>query len=104
MYRDNIMQLMVVNAEETSSTSEHEQGLARITAREKSLLLALALKWRQQSDNLNSDQIQELEREIWLSHIHSTMKELQNSVSSKFSRHAACFYYIACFFSLKQTT
>ena len=72
------MQLVVVNGGETGSRDG--QDLAPVTAMEKSLLLALALKWRQQSDNLNTEQIQEIEREIWLSHIHSAVEEIEKSV------------------------
>lgn len=72
-----VVQLLVVNC---GSVNAQGQSLASITAMEKSLLLALALKWRQQSDNLNPEQIQELERDIWLSHIHSAVGEIENSV------------------------
>lgn len=71
------MQLLVINGGGTDAQGQH---LASVTAMEKSLLLALALKWRQQSDNLNTEQIQELEREIWLSHIHSAVGEIDKSV------------------------
>lgn len=71
------MQLLVVNGGETDAQGQHPTS---VTAMEKSLLLALALKWRQQSDNLNTEQIQELEREIWLSHIHSAVGEIKKSV------------------------
>lgn len=70
-----------------SPSSEGRPSLPSITAMEKSLLLALALKWRQQSDNLNTDQIQELERDIWLSHIHSAMEGLENAVSLIAQQH-----------------
>lgn len=69
---------MVVNGGKTGS--QDIQGQHPVTAMEKSLLLALALKWRQQSDNLNTEQIQEIEREIWLSHIHSAVQEIEKSV------------------------
>lgn len=81
------LQSVVTNSEELSSPTNGSIQVSSITAMEKSLLLALALKWQQQSDNLNTDQIQDLEREIWLSHIHSTMEELENKVSAyKLSR------------------
>lgn len=75
-----VIQLLVVNSGETGSVNAQGQSVTSITAMEKSLLLALALKWRQQSDNLNTEQIQELERDIWLSHIYSAMGEFDNSV------------------------
>lgn len=78
-----VIQLLVANCGETQSVSAQGQSAASITAMEKSLLLALALKWHQQSDNLNTEQIQDLERDIWLSHIHSAMGELDNSVCKK---------------------
>ena len=76
------MQSVVLNSEEALPASDGGAGTSSVTALEKSLLLALALKWRQQSDVFNSDQIEELEKEIWLSHIHSTVEELENSVSN----------------------
>lgn len=81
-----IVQLIVVNSETMTSMSSSNPipGVASVTAMEKSLLLALALKWRQQSDNLNTEQIQHLERDIWLSHIHSAVQEMENSVSLEF--------------------
>ena len=68
------IQLLVPHGEEFDSNG------AAITAMEKSLLLAFALKWRQQSDRLNTEQIQDLEKKIWLSHIHSAMDKIENSV------------------------
>lgn len=70
-----------MSSEEALSAGEGGSELLSVTAMEKALLLALALKWRQQSDNLNSEQIEELERDIWLSHIHSAMEELESKVS-----------------------
>lgn len=52
-----------------------------VTPMEKSLLLALALKWRQSNDGVDTEHLEELEREIWLSHIHSTVDEIDNLVS-----------------------
>jgi hypothetical protein len=69
-----------VSGRETGPVDSERQQLTSVTAMEKSLLLALALKWRQQSDNLNSEQIEDLEREIWLSHIHSAMAEIKELV------------------------
>lgn len=62
-------------------TGNSEQ-ITLTTAMERALLLALALKWRKQSDDkLSPEEIKDLEREIWLSHIHYAMDELENSVS-----------------------
>ena len=62
------------------SVNDEKPTPASITAMERALLLALALKWRKQSDVLNVEQIKDLEREIWVSHIHSAMEEMENSV------------------------
>ena len=70
---------MIVNSERGVSVTD-DQGLV-VTPLEKSLLLALALKWRQNNNNLDTEHLQELEREIWLSHIHSTVEEIENLVS-----------------------
>ena len=61
------------------ASSDHKSSM--VTPMEKSLLLALALKWRQSNDGLDTEDLEELEREIWLSHIHSTVDEIDNLVS-----------------------
>ena len=51
------------------------------SATEKALLLAYALKWRKRTNMLSAEQLRELEKEIWLSHIHAIVEETDESVS-----------------------
>ena len=74
------MQSIIVNSEVAASVPE-QLGVSVVTPMEKSLLLALALKWRQNNANFDAEHLQELEREIWLSHVHSTVEEIENTVS-----------------------
>ena len=52
------------------------------SAMERALLLAFALKWRKETETLTNDQLREFEKEIWLSHIHSAIEQMEGSVSS----------------------
>ena len=53
------------------------------TAMERALLLAFALKWRKETDTLTAEQLREFEKEIWLSHIHATIVEMESVVSER---------------------
>ena len=50
--------------------------LPACSAKDRALLLALALKWRKESktSSLTAEQIQECEREIWVEHIRAAME------------------------------
>ncbi len=50
------------------------------TATERALLLALALKWRTESRVMTAERLREFEKEIWLSHIHATIEEMEGLV------------------------
>ena len=54
---------------------------AKCTATERALLLAFALKWRKETGKVTTEQLREFEKEIWLSHIHATIEEMESSVS-----------------------
>ena len=54
--------------------------LASCYASERALLLAFALRWRRETNTLAAEQMREVEKEIWLSHIHATVEEMENSV------------------------
>ena len=71
---------MVVNSEET--VEKEKLAPTSITPMERALLLALALKWRKEKENLTSEQIRDFEREIWLSHIRSAMEDMESPVST----------------------
>ena len=43
--------------------------------------MAYALKWRKRTNMLSAEQLRELEKEIWLSHIHAIVEETDESVS-----------------------
>ena len=51
-------------------------SLPACSAKDRALLLALALKWRKESktSSLTLDQVQECEREIWVEHIRAAME------------------------------
>ena len=51
------------------------------TATERALLLAFSLKWRRETDTVTAEQLKEFEKEIWLSHIHATIEEMESLVS-----------------------
>ena len=66
---------------DTSSHGIHGGEKSGCSATEKALLLAYALKWRKRTNMLSAEQLRELEKEIWLSHIHAIVEETDESVS-----------------------
>ena len=65
-------------------------SLPACSAKDRALLLALALKWRKESktSSLTLDQVQECEREIWVEHIRAAMEA--SNVSS------VCYFVYLC--------
>ena len=65
-------------------------SLPACSAKDRALLLALALKWRKESktSSLTLDQVQECEREIWVEHIRAAMEA--SNVSS------VCYFVCLC--------
>ena len=51
-------------------------SLPACSAKDRALLLALALKWKKESktSSLTPDEVQQCEREIWVEHIHAAME------------------------------
>ena len=65
--------------EGTSNTTETElapPSPPACSAKDRALLLALALKWRKESklSSLSPEQLREFEREIWVEHIRAAME------------------------------
>ena len=65
--------------EGASRTTESElssPSLPACSAKDRALLLALALKWRKESKTatLTPDELQECERQIWVEHIRAAME------------------------------
>ena len=65
----------------SSFISPHSFPPMTCSATERALLLAFALKWRKETDTMTSDQMKEFEKEIWRSHIHASVEDMQRSVS-----------------------
>lgn len=66
------MQSIIDTAEMVSSGED-----GHVTAMERALLLALVLKWHKDSDGFKMEQAREVEKKIWLSHIHSAIEEVE---------------------------
>ena len=71
--------------QESSEATESELSpptLPACSAKDRALLLALALKWRRESktSTLSPEQLQEFEREIWVEHIRAAMEASNVSV------------------------
>lgn len=63
-----------------SGPSSFEGHVTSCSATERALLLAFALRWRHELGSLSSDKAKEYEREIWLSHIHAIIENMEATV------------------------
>lgn len=77
------MQSIVRGSSDEESPKDPTEGRphSHLSAMERALLLAFALKRRKETDTLSADQLKAFEKEIWLSHIHATVEEMETSVS-----------------------
>lgn len=70
--------------EEVPKDSENEMGTPSpvCSAKDKALLLALALKWRKESktQTISLEQLRVFEREIWVQHIRAAMESTTVSI------------------------
>lgn len=73
-----------------SNSSPHSFPPLHCSASERALLLALALKWHRETNTMTDDQMKEFEKEIWLSHIHASVEDMQKSVSNARASSFTC--------------
>ena len=67
---------LVEGASRTTESELSSPSLPACSAKDRALLLALALKWRKESKTatLTPDELQECERQIWVEHIRAAME------------------------------